>query len=1445
MTEYELSNAQKRIWFTQKKYKDSPLFNIGGTVRIKGPVDLSLLKRALKVFIHDHTALRLRFTEQSGHVYQYVCDDEPEIETLDFASSSEPEAAYWKWCEESAKTAFPMTDRPLYYFAVFRLSDGDKGYFVKIHHILADGWSTKLLTEQVTRYYEAVRSGNILESGEKPSYLDAITKEQNERYDKMKVYWQEMFTPIPELLTRSDMRNLRGKRKTYYIDKETRQKLDACIAGSHISYHTFFTCLYLLYSYKKYGREDIVIGNPLLGRTGSTERRIFGNFTNTMPYRYLIDKNQTINEMLAAVSSDLKKSFVNQKYPYNLLYENLNFRENGAQRLYDVCINYYNTVLPKELDGYKIENTEFYNSEQEYALQIIIRHWKDGELQLDFDYQLSRYSERQIDNMYKQMTILMEQMMQSASSQVKDIMLLGETEKQAVIYQYNSTKQEYPKNKTWLDLFLSNVERYPRHIAVSKGLESLTYQELDIKSNQIAQHLFSTGVEAEDIVAAILGHDIDTVAAILAIMKCGAVYLPMDLNTPRNRIREILAESKARYLLVKEYDAENYDVEVISLCHMTHDNDNLVKINLCTPSDIAYLLYTSGSSGTPKGVPIHHKNLMNYLCWARNTYITKEREVFALYSSLAFDFTMTSIFLPLISGGEIRLYDGQSVKNIFSAVIRENMATIVKITPSHIPLLTDVPVDKLSIHTFIIGGEDLKRELCGKLYRNFHGDVSIYNEYGPTEATIGCMTYLYQEVDRENSVPIGRPIANTQIYLLDADLQPVPEDTTGEIYIGGDSVSAGYYMLPEETNKRFIDNPYIKDSIIYKTGDLAYRNEAGALVYYGRCGDEMKIRGNRVNLSEITSKIMESTMAENAYVCSVACGDSVQLCAYIIQNSSYDLEQLKEFLKTQLPEYELPQFYVCLREFPLTINGKIDSTKLPAPDFGSNIAESISDGQIDVLISAISSVISDRDILPKDNFYAIGGDSIKAIQISSRLQEKGYELTVRDILLNPTISSMSALIKIKNEQQYEQGICKGQIKKTPIVSRFFEQHFADEGYYNQSVLLKLKKFVSAKVLNKAFRVLIRHHDALRINYDGYTNQLFYNNRHLACKSIVKSKYSLSLRPEILNKILNKKLNHRFNLKKDLLIRPYYITNQKDIGYLYITVHHLVIDGVSWRILLEDLAELLEHMDRSDFRLPAKTASCACYAEAYSKYSKAAHFDTSYWYKICEERKDIVPTDVSGKTFGQRKKINFHLDKVYTEMFTGKANEKYHTKPDELLLIALAFALEEMYQFSDMRVDVERHGRDILGDADISRTVGWFTNIFPVHIRMTEEGYIEKIQSVREQIRQTGSRGYEYGILKYIKKQLEDREKNICLNYLGEYVQRPNKYFTLSRILFDNAVSPDNEVDSCFHINAFVMEKCLNIYIFYIDALEEDYLPHSFSSCYRRHLTDLLEHCVDN
>lgn len=1449
MRAYPLSNAQKRIWYTQQKYKDSCLFNIGGMVRVKGKIDIRALEQAILNTILSNAALNFRFFEKNNQVFQYVCDEKCIVDFIDFSCKKNGEEDFKQWYQKKARTPFLIINKPLYYFSVFKISNHAMGYFVKLHHIIADGWSIKLMTDQIAKGYEDVVGDGFNGHIEKPSYIDFVLDEeirQNSEYmDKAKHYWKEMFTPLPESASISP-NHLEGRRLTFIPAQSFQMKIEQYIKKHNVSLNTFLNFIYIIYTYKKLGLRDIILGVPLLGRKGKVERQTFGVFTNTMPYRYILDENEQLADLLKKISIDLKRNMRHQNYPYNLLHEELRCNENGIGRLYNTCINYYNTNITTTFGRFEVENTEFYNGEQEYELQIIIRHWNDIKLQLDFDYQTSIYSKKQIKDMYHHFILLMNQLFQDDTVRVKDLLLIDNEEKIRFINTWNQTKKEYPADKTWLDLFHKVVCQKPDLIAVSKNNESLTYQELNYYSNMAAGYMISVGVKKGDLLAVLPQYDIQSIIAIVAIMKCGGVYLPIDISTPIGRINEILHNSEAKYYIAGENHSD-FNGKFISFKELATNECKEEKINLSKSSELAYIIYTSGSTGTPKGVIVTHKNLVNYLWWAKNTYLKQDKEVFALYSSFAFDFTMTSIFLPLISGNEIRIYGNTKESNIFEKIIKENETTILKITPSHIALINDVIMDNSKIHTFIVGGENLNVDASKRLSGQFENSVDIYNEYGPTEATIGCMTYLYKE-NESGSVPIGKPISNTKIYLLDQDMKPVPYDTLGEIYIGGDGVSKGYFKLEEETSRKFVKNPFQKDEVIYKSGDLACRDRSEDIIFYGRCDSEVKIRGNRVNLEEIKRWILLSGMVMDAFVKVFRKEDkSIQLCAYIVAKGLFDSEKLKEYLKEYLPSYMIPEFYMELELFPLTVSGKINVSKLPEPSILSKKSCDIKElsKEHKFLLNAVKEFVN-KEVSLNDNFYAIGGDSIKAIQISSRLNENGYELSVQNILSYPVLGDMAYEMKQKVELPYEQGRCRGKIMKTPMVSWFFEQKFREEGHYNQSVLLELYQDVSLETLNDVFSELIKHHDMLRVNYDEEAGCLFYNNQHLNRHSIVNSIRieDLGLRSEDIVKAIDDGIEHIFDLKSELLIKPY-LLDAYSRSYLYITVHHLAIDGVSWRVLLDDIVTLLEQINKGlEISLPEKTVSYGQYAKIYNDFASRIDIDMEYWDEVFNVDYSQIYQNQENTNYEETIQAKIQLDQKDTEKLLGKANEPYNTKPNELLLIAFIRAINEVYSLHKVVLEIEGHGRDILERVNINRTVGWFTNMYPVCLWASSDNLQEQIKTLKEQIKKSYKRGYEYGILKYIKEQLLPDKRMIRFNYLGEYIKSQNDYFLLKQMLFESDVARTNKIPFLIDINAIVVDKELIVFMrFDINEFEKHSIE-SFISCFKNELKRVMKHCID-
>lgn len=1440
MNVYPLSQAQKRIWYQQKKFRGSQLYNIGGTVEIQGIVDLSILKEAIIFVYHQNPALQLKFFEEDSDVYQYI-DDEPfYVEEKNFMQEENPVSSFHKWCECQAGKAFSMTNQRLSFFAVFKISNKVSGYFIKIHHIVADGWSIKLLTDQVIKAYEDIIHIGSTESGPRPSYLDIISDEQmylnSIACEHAKKFWKQKFLQHPA--PGKQAASLNGCRKTYILESNVQKGIEIYLEEKKISLNTFFCVLVFLYLYKSEGRDDIILGMPLLGRNGRTERQIIGSFTNTMPFQYRVNRELTIERLMKEVSVEIRKCFVYQKYPCNLLDEELCLPRKGISRLYRICVNYYNTVIQNQIDGMEIVNREFYNGQQEYPLQIIIRHWNQGSLQLDFDYQLDIYQESEINAMFCQMQSMIYQIIKNNEITVKELTLIDEVQRMQYIYQNNLTEKVYHNGKTIINLFDKAVREYPFRTALSKEDEIATYKDLYELSNRAASVLHAAGIKKGDIVAIVPDYNFESIAAIIGVMRCGAVFLPIDQDTPLERRKELCIDSGAVCLLTDE-NVNCFKGCSFRIIDLMKQNEATIKFKSPKQEDTAYIIYTSGSMGKPKGVMVTHKNMMNYICWAADNYLTKKTEIMPLYSSFAFDFTLTSIFLPLISGNEVRIYHSGKNNNVFREILGENKSTIIKITPSHIPLVQDAMVENSSVHTVIVGGEDLKEVVCKAMLESFRKKILIYNEYGPTETTIGCMSYLYQGENMDISVPIGKPIANIQIYLLDHDLQPVPNYMLGEIYVGGYGVSKGYINNERETSERFLDNPFHKGEVIHKTGDLAYRNDNGDYIFRGRYDRQCKIRGYRVSLFEIETCIAKSGLVKDSYVTTILIKGTFALCAYTIGLKVQDKPSLIEFLQSCLPRYMIPEFFVLLQTFPLNCNGKIDTARLPKPLYISDAPKESNTSMYQPLMEILKELFPDCNVTANSDFYNMGGDSIKAILISTRLFDRGYELKVEDILLHPQIIEMATFIKSKNTIDCTEKILKGRIRCTPVTQWFLHNNFSQPGYYNQSVLLECIIAPTQIPLDSIFLFLIRHHDGLRINVSK--SGLFYNNDHLKKEEFVRI---LDCRKEDtqIAKLIAERTDPVFNLQRDLLIRPYVILT-KEKNYLYILFHHLVSDAISIRILLEDLSCLCLNSIRGEaMKLPEKSVSFQVYAENYWNLTVNVDEDNSYRNEF-EKSKRIESKNIYSEacSYGETQTGYFELHEKQTRMILNKACVPLRLRPEEILIAALVRTYSDLLGLDEITIQMEGHGRDVLEHITPYRTIGWFTELFPVRIPCTDKNGKELLISIKENYREVLRKKKIYGAQNRRSFSAYEEIELFRFNYLGTITEWFSETFTLQQRFAYDDIGPNNGFPYIADVNVYIWHQRLCVFIRY--GKIKGYRNQELTEQLQKNLIDLIQDCL--
>ena len=936
---------------------------------------------------------------------------------------------------------------------------------------------------------------------------------------------------------------------------------------------------------------------------------------------------------------------------------------------------------------------------------------------------------------------------------LSDLPLITEYEFDQFTYAFNDTKEDYAKCKTIVELFVEQVQKNPSSVAITNDNFNLTYKELNDKANYLAKLLRNNGIVDNEVVGILIGKTPELIISILGVLKAGGCYLPLDDEFPEKRLRYIIEDSQCAVLITSSVQKSRIDqwklnkpqgnpITIINTEEL-HDSTQEVVENISyrnTLDQLAYIIYTSGTTGNPKGVMIEHRSLLNYAMWASNEYVGGEICAFPLFTNTAFDLSLTSIFIPLITGNRIHIYDDQHDLAI-TELIKDNTVNIVKLTPSHLRILRDLDITQRSgeiqLKKLIVGGEALETELALEIYHKYNGQVEIYNEYGPTEATIGCMIHKFNPESRVSSVPIGQPISNTQAYVLDESLNPVAIGLTGELYVSGDGLARGYLFKKKLTDQKFISNPFVQGQRMYRTGDLVIRLPDGNLEYVGRIDEQVKIRGYRVELNEIANCIKDKEEIIDAIVTQKLTEHQQNLLiGYYVSkepesNGMSHENTLKRYLSSRLPDYMIPAHFVRLDKFPLTENGKVDFNELPEP---VSIIEHQAPASTfeKVSLQIWSEIFGREDLGVSDNFFDLGGDSIKAVQITSRLFEKGIEINARDILRYHTIEQIALQANTVISKNDEQGIVEGDRNFTPIELWFFEKPFKNPDYYNQSVLLNFHKPIQVEIVNQTIKTLIAHHDTLRTNFIPEQNKCFYNNK-LLDEDIKVCVYDLDKRSETLEDLCTH-IRNSLDITNGLLIKGgVFIDNATN--YLFLTAHHLIIDGVSWRILLEDFYKVYNALaDGNNPKLPSKTASMLQWENKLIKKRDKGLSATDYWNQVSKVE-FVIPQDYETKEnfVWSREHKGIEIDSDLTNFLLTDAHQNYKSDVLTLLTTTLALTLGSWTGLREYVVEFENHGRH-LEDIDTSRTVGWFTSLYPVKLMLTDDSLSNQIMAIKEQLR---------------------------------------------------------------------------------------------------------------
>lgn len=1031
----------------------------------------------------------------------------------------------------------------------------------------------------------------------------------------------------------------------------------------------------------------------------------------------------------------------------------------------------------------------------------------------------------------------------------------------------------YPYDKTIHQLFEDQVEKTPDNPAIIFEKEKLTYRELNCRANQLARLLIEKGVQTDHIVGIFMERSIDMVISILAILKAGGGYVPIDIEYPQERIQYMLKDSQAKIVLTQKslvglIRETDFHEQVVTLEEQKMVMQDDVNLNLpCNSSDLAYVIYTSGTTGNPKGTMLEHKGIANLIDYFKKILeITPEDRV-GQFASISFDASVSEFFMALLTGASLYIIPKDTINDFvtFETYMNQNEISIITLPPTYLIHLD--PERILFLRKLITAGSATSFPLVNK----WKEKLTYINAYGPTESSICATTWIAksEEVEKQ-SVPIGSPIQNTQIYIVNQTLENVPCGEIGELCISGIGLARGYWNRPKLTAEKFVTNPFVPGEKMYRTGDLAKWFPDGTIEYVGRMDHQVKIRGHRVELGEVETVLLRHyKIKEAAVIARKDAHEQAYLCAYFIETEQASITELREYVARELPMYMIPSYFVRLDKMPLTPNDKIDRKALPEPDtiyLETTEFEAPTTEKEEILADIWQSVLGSNRVGITDNFYTLGGDSIKAIQVAARLYAHQLKLETKDLLKHPTIKELVPLLTSTNKKS-EQGIVEGEVGLTPIQSWFFDQQFTDMHHFNQSYVLYHPNGIDESLIRKVFDKVIDHHDALRMVYKEENGNVIQINR--GREGMLYDFFTLDLRshPDEQQAIYEEsyRLQSQINLNEGPLVKLALFQTQNG-DHLFIAIHHLVVDGISWRILFEDIgtayAQGLEH---KEICLPEKTDSFRDWSLQLKEYASSKELlnEISYWEMLESTANNVpLPKDFENTSAKQSSihhmKIELSLEE--TDNLLKNVNHAYRTEINDILLSALGLTLQEWAETDQILINLEGHGREeIIEQAHISRTVGWFTSQYPVLLDMHKSDDLSyHIKVVKENLRKIPNKGIGYEILKYITaKELKPPlsfklTPEITFNYLGQFdSDLDRKSFIRSPYSGGNSlgadgknnISPETKSYMVLNITGVIEGGRLNLSFSYSDQQYKEESIIKLSERYKHHLLRLITHCV--
>lgn len=1362
-----LSFAQQRLWFLYQLEGPNPAYNLTEAIQLNGCLNQDALLFAYNEIRKRHNILRAVFKQEDEFTYQII--NPYQATTLDCINLS-PDANIQNIIDQESSYCFKLENDNLFRIQLFRMTAQQHLLLVNIHHIISDGWSEGILITELSTLYHAHLNN---QSNPLPplaiQYTDFAYWQQHDltvTLSNQQTYWHQQLSQYPTILDlttdkpRPSVQTFNGADHRFTIGGILNKKLVRLSQQSNVTLFMTLLSAWSILLYRYSGQQEMLIGTPIANRHYQEIEDLMGLFVNTLVINADFSANPTFFDFLQTIRTTTLNAYKHQDLPFEKLVETLQpERSLSHSPLFQVMFILQNTPASNlKLDHLATTSIKPSTPCAKYDLTLNLEQ-KDNHIQAELEYNIDLFDAVSIEHLAHHYVNLLHAITQHPFQTVDALPLLTAQEKNQIIEQWNHSEVTFPDTHTIHQLFEQQVNTNPDKTALIDPETTLSFDQLNKKANQVAHFLLSKAMQHPSLIAICVERSIDMVISLLAILKTGSAYLPLDPAYPVERLSFMLQDADAK-VLITQSDLENrlpdYQGQSIYIDQFNDDQTHWPATDIhqdSQPDDMAYLIYTSGSTGKPKGVMGHHQGMINRFQWMWQRYPFLADEVGCQKTALSFLDSVWEIFGFLLKGIPITIITDNEIKDptlLIQSLERHQISRIV-LVPSLLRAILDYDTDITTrlkhLRYCTTSGEALTPELFNR-FKSALPHCVLINLYGSSEVSADCTWFDSNQNKPEHVIPIGRPIANNRIYILDNLLNPVPTGTAGEIYISGIGIAAGYLGQPELTAERFIPDPFIiKPSMMFKSGDRARYLSDGQIEHLGRLDNQVKIRGFRIELGEIEAQL--STLSSIAQCMTIVREDhpgQKYIVAYLISSQNPSQQTLKAYLKDKLPDYMIPSVFVTLEQFPLTPSGKINRLALPKPDF-STLSEKIyrppSTPEQQIMANIWSDVLHIDHIGLNDHFFELGGHSLMATQVISRIKKAfKTDLAVKLLFEHPVLINFTQICHQTTTNLNNETISVSErnqpAKLTHAQQRlwFLEQLEGANGTYNISHALQLTGPLDIHILNQTFDAIVSRHEILQCVFTS----------HHGIPEMVKSS---SLQPTIaytdlsqhdhieqaLTTLLNVAINQPFDLTCEPLIRLHLYQKATQDYVLLVNMHHIISDGWSLGILVEEFCHIYPTLTQNKaIQLPDLPVQYTDYAHWQNNRldHDKLNQQTQFWQQHLKETPDLInlPLDFKrpNKQTYQGKTITFRIEPALTQQLKTLANEHDAT----LFMVLLAAWNILLCRYTNQHHIVIGTPVANRNHADIEPLIGLFTNTLAIHTNLSNDPtFTELLASIKE------------------------------------------------------------------------------------------------------------------